>query len=282
VSLTDLLTLSPLRDTIRRHVDRFVPVCRRSVDAPLHVPSKFPRKDLVGVAFDYAVRIELTHLAPDADGRRWTAEHAVASLSAGERLQGRRLVAAARASIRRGLPAERETRHQLIAGHPARLAQLDAVVRAGSRPTFGAHDGIAETALAEEVVMLLGAADALLQTSALRPLILNPAFGAASRAVGGADADLIAGDMVIEVKTTGKPLVEREHLRQLIGYVALAAASGSPPLAAVAVYLARYGVLKRVPLRADVPWSRYAQLGKWLGEQYVASEAARLALRRRR
>jgi len=50
--------------------------------------------------------------------------------------------------------------------------------------------------------------------------ILNPEFGQASRLVGGADADLWIDGYLLDIKYVRK--VSRGHIRQLIGYAALA------------------------------------------------------------
>jgi len=51
--------------------------------------------------------------------------------------------------------------------------------------------------------------------------ILNPSFGTASLMVGGADADLIIGDTLIDIKTTINLKFTRSYFLQLIGYYIL-------------------------------------------------------------
>ena len=51
--------------------------------------------------------------------------------------------------------------------------------------------------------------------------ILNPSFGTASLMVGGADADLILGDTLIDIKTTSSLKFPRSYFLQLIGYYIL-------------------------------------------------------------
>ena len=51
--------------------------------------------------------------------------------------------------------------------------------------------------------------------------VLNPTFGNASKAIGGADADIILDDTLIEIKTTINPKFERDYFNQLIGYLVL-------------------------------------------------------------
>ena len=53
-------------------------------------------------------------------------------------------------------------------------------------------------------------------------IFLNPVFGNGSRKVGGADADIIVDDMLIDIKTTKHPKFKPEMLRQLVGYSLLA------------------------------------------------------------
>lgn len=51
--------------------------------------------------------------------------------------------------------------------------------------------------------------------------ILNPHFGQSSIDVGGADADLIIDDLLIDIKTTKDINFKLEYFRQLIGYYTL-------------------------------------------------------------
>ena len=105
-----------------------------------------------------------------------------------------------------------------LAAHTLRLARLDAVVRAGKLdPNFEMGDP-------EDVQDLLALIadvpfDQLIHETVL---FLNPTFGESSRLVGGADCDLIAGDMLVEVKTTKKPTMKGGDIDQLFGYLFLA------------------------------------------------------------
>ena len=77
--------------------------------------------------------------------------------------------------------------------------------------------------------------------------ILNPTFEG-SRDVGGADADMIIGSCLIDIKTTVRARIERNWLYQLLGYVLLDYGD-IYRLESVGVYLARQGTLIRWPLR---------------------------------
>jgi hypothetical protein len=75
-----------------------------------------------------------------------------------------------------------------------------------------------------------------------KPAIHNPRFDG-SVEIGGADADVIVEEMLLELKTTKKDSFERvDHLYQLLGYVLLDY-TNQYDLDAVGIYLARRGVL---------------------------------------
>ena len=78
-------------------------------------------------------------------------------------------------------------------------------------------------------------------------VILNPTFEG-SRDVGGADADMIVGSCLIDIKATVNARIERNWLYQLLGYVLLDYGD-QYQIDSVGVYLARQGILIRWPLR---------------------------------
>jgi hypothetical protein len=80
------------------------------------------------------------------------------------------------------------------------------------------------------------------------PLVLNPSFAAATL-IGGADADLVAGGCLIEIKTTVDPKFSRTRLLyQLLGY-ALLDQDDALAIDSVGVYLSRQSLLVRWPLQ---------------------------------
>ena len=83
------------------------------------------------------------------------------------------------------------------------------------------------------------------------PTILNPTFDG-SRDIGGADADVILDDYLIEIKTTVKQRVAVQWLYQLAGYVLLDY-SDKYPLDGVGLYLSRQGLLFKWPLAEFLP-----------------------------
>ncbi len=84
--------------------------------------------------------------------------------------------------------------------------------------------------------------------------LLNPTFGEASRLVGGADADAVIDDTLIEIKTVMKCRLTREYLNQLAGYYCLYRIAGvdgllaDRPLRRFGVYFSRHGYFFTVPV----------------------------------
>jgi len=104
------------------------------------------------------------------------------------------------------------------AGCAIMLAKLDLVFRAHCYdPEFERAD---QEDVADILAMLAVTPFELLAPRAA--IHLNPVFGNASHAVGGADADLIAGDLMIDVKTSRQARIQAEDLDQLLGYLLLA------------------------------------------------------------
>jgi hypothetical protein len=85
---------------------------------------------------------------------------------------------------------------------------------------------------------MLASAQTLWALASKRPLLLNPGFGFLSQSVGGADADLIAGSAVIELKASSRSRIEHDDLRILVSYAVLATASNVAEIETVNVYQA--------------------------------------------
>jgi hypothetical protein len=80
------------------------------------------------------------------------------------------------------------------------------------------------------------------------PAILNPTF-TGSRDIGGADADLIVDNCLIDIKATVNTKLDVEWLYQLLGYVLLDY-DDTYHIQSIGVYLARQGELIQWPLDA--------------------------------
>ena len=89
---------------------------------------------------------------------------------------------------------------------------------------------------------------------------LNPTFGNASNLVGGADADLIIDDTLIEIKTTKDFKLARHDYSQVMGYYVLSEIwneggddTPKPKISKIDIYFSRYGYLHTMPVRKLAP-----------------------------
>ena len=101
---------------------------------------------------------------------------------------------------------------------------------------------------------------------AARCIRLNPTFGKYSAMVGGADADIIADDTLIDIKTTKSPTYKPDYWQQLLGYCALANASRGrrERIRRLGIYFSRFGVLRVV----DAPDADWPSIAKKLADAW--------------
>ena len=131
------------------------------------------------------------------------------------------------------------------------LAQLDPIYRAGFiDPNLGTID----SEDVQDLKNLIKLVDVNLFKSQ-KVCLLNPTFGEASVIVGGADADLLLDDVLIDIKTTKFLALNRDNLNQIIGYyfLFLIGGIGQPPeettINFVCIYYSRYGVLYKIAIK---------------------------------
>ena len=89
--------------------------------------------------------------------------------------------------------------------------------------------------------------------TAKRHVLFNPTFGYGSNLVGGADADIIIDNTLIDIKTTKDPTFKREYHDQLVGYYILSLLGRTPSprpylnkgvaISRIGIYFSRHGVL---------------------------------------
>lgn len=81
-------------------------------------------------------------------------------------------------------------------------------------------------------------------------IYMNPHFGEYSTMVGGADADMVFGTTLIDIKTTVHLNDIQDYFRQLIGYYLLSTYDNTfaRPLENLAVYLPRFDMLLFLPI----------------------------------
>jgi len=285
MSLTQLVGMSDVAARLKA----LRPGVPRKIDAPLQVEPRSNRYSMVGTAFDYLLRFELHRRAPHAVAERWIAERAPNMLCAEthdgiavlrEDLSGACHLSPEEASRRTRAIIEnaktafaayikmktpKPTKLVNLAAHAIRLANLDEVVRA-SHPLDPEFEAAAPEDVEDLLAMLaIVPFDSLLQSEAIS---LNPRFGQSSEMVGGADADLIAGDVLADFKVTKKCVVTTRHLDQLLGYYLLARNQRRldgefPEIRRAALYFCRHGYLWVLDASAWLVNPQFVQIEKW-------------------
>ena len=83
--------------------------------------------------------------------------------------------------------------------------------------------------------------------------VLNPTFGAGSELVGGADADLLIDDVLLDIKTTKEASLSQEYYNQLVGNYILWKIGGEIGslkecrISALGIYFSRHARLHTIP-----------------------------------
>lgn len=291
MSLTSFLKNRDVKERFRQEFK----MPKMAIEKKLLAPPLSNRYSLVGTAFDYLMRFYLKRLNPGALTSHWVAELALtASLSPllqdvvinGETGQiisfreteltkkARWIVEQAKAEYSQYLSTGRIT-DQLIES-ALRLAQLDPIFRAG---VVDERLGTVYREDVDDLRTLISIVEPQIFKAA-RLCLLNPTFGEASRLVGGADADLVIDDMIIDIKTTKNLRLERDHFHQLIGYFILHEIAGvgdltpKPEISRVAIYFSRHAFLYTLDLQDFIRRETFPAFVSWFitraKEEYAA------------
>jgi hypothetical protein len=243
------------------------------VKAELKAPPLTQSHGLTGTAFDYLLRFYAAKLNPNVQTHRWTAQAGVARLASKEKPHpalesAKKMFKEAQERYKTFLASDTPLPPRDLIESSVRLAYLENIHR------INIVDDNAFKPLPAAILDDLQAMLDLLRSEDFRAstrCILNPTFGSASALVGGADADLIIDDTLIDIKS-GKHLeLSREIFNQIVGYYVLSCIGGidnCPPgkLNYVAVYYARYGVLHRLKLSDFVVEARMSEFIEWFKE----------------
>lgn len=222
---------------------------------------------LVGTAMDYLIRFYIKSLNPQAIERSWIAESLLRTWKTKgfNRLyeQGLFIVTQARENSESFLKTHQLT-DELIQSSLF-LAKLDSVYRSGK---------IEENfqAIADDDISDLKNLMKLVEANNFKSkgtVILNPTFGLASNLVGGADADLVIDDLLIDIKTVKEFDLSRETFNQLIGYYALSKIEqidGAPPqheINRLGIYFSRHAYLHVIPVEEVIDEQKFPQFLEW-------------------
>jgi len=296
MSLTSFLERKDVRDRFRQEFA----MSGMKVKRELLAPPLSNRYSLVGTAFDYLVRFYVERLNPHAITRRWIAEQVLLDLSwmpiwrhnsqSDTTVYGfswmpqEDYIKDKRGTILRFSELEKKVRQIVerarvdyadylssglltdkLVGSALRLAQIDPIFRAG---VVDKSLGDVHKEDMDDLWKLISFVDPQLFKSS-RLCLLNPTFGDASLLVGGADADLVIDDAIIDIKTTKNFGLDREDFNQLMGYFVLHEIAGFGNLAPrqsitrVGIYFARFGYLHTIDLDGIIRPETFPDFVKW-------------------
>ena len=302
---------------VRAKLECFRPPGPRRIPCAMLLQSRGGNPQRIGTAFDYLLRFELQRRTPRAEAGTWVAEYAedrfftkkvvrIKSFDAVYRRieQGQKLTPISdedglyamscptpksrrvRVAIEKAKRAvatyrriRRPTRHDFaeVAAHALRLASLEAVFRAGLENLPPDFDQVSKAEISELVdLLLLVPFDSF---SVRGRTLLNPLFGTLPRLMGGADADLIVGDILIDVKAVNKASAPADYFDQLLGYFILARHTrrvnrSFPLINRLALYFARHGYLWPWDVSALHDDREFLALEKWFIDEAKGRHAA--------
>ena len=149
-----------------------------------------------------------------------------------------------------------------------RLAKLDPINRAGHfDPTFEMAEPFDIDELTE-LLQIVAWNDILIGD----PVILNPTLGCSDLGIR-ADADLIIGDCLVEIKTTEKSKIEVDWLDQLFCYFLLArykrrAGKDIPEIRSLWIYFARHGFFWKRDVRTWTDRPQFLEFEQWFVNRF--------------
>jgi hypothetical protein len=268
---------------VRAKFSEEFPKPKFSVKKQILAPPITKHYSLIGTAFDYLMRFYLQQLNPIAATKKWVAESSIEymrekrlaldpqrhliSIDAKMLSKADKMLSQAKKAYSNYLQSG-EMNDELMKCS-IQLAQLDTYFRAGIiDENFGIVDD-------DDVIDLRRLISIINPDSfkAKELCILNPTFGEASELVGGADADLIIDNLLIDIKTTTQLEFKRDHFNEVIGYYTLYKIGGipdaptEPDIENLGLYYSRYGELYTFPVVTVIQASKFPSFIKWFKER---------------
>jgi hypothetical protein len=285
MSLTSLLKKKDVRLRFREEFKK----PRFSVKKEILAEPLSARYGLVGTAFDYLMRFYIERLNSVAISNQWVAESYIKNpntfspfvtdsvfdsdtkeVSYNETELGKK----ARAFIEQAkinysdYLSSGQVTDQLLES-TLLLAQIEMIFRSGR---IDDNFGISYKEDVEDLQNLVE----IIEPEQFRTkelCLLNPTFGEASDLVGGADADLLIDETLIDIKTTKNLQLKRDDFDQILGYVVLHNISSigdispKPRITNVAIYFSRHAYLHVMSLRDIINNDTFRDFSDWFVEE---------------
>lgn len=284
MSLTSFIDIKDIKNRFR---DEF-PKPKLALNKSLLAPPLTKQYALVGAAFDYLLRFYIERLNPRSISSQWVAKKALKTIDSYSELsydldeqkliedtslydKAEKLLCRAELDYSKYLKSGKVIKG--LINSCMLLAQLESL-RRGWEPDDDFIDrlGTIDEKDLKDLKKLLSIVDPNIFKSK-HICILNPTFGKASQLVGGADADLIIDDMIIEIKTTKNHSFLREYFHQLIGYYILyriGNVDGLPnkhKIKRLGIYYSRFGYLYTFDIKDVINNKTFPTFLKWFKER---------------
>jgi len=264
MSLTSFLKIPNIRAEFRNTFPFKAP----KLSGELLAPPQTKSYSLIGTAFDYLLRFHIERLNPDTLKTSWVAELGVIMIQNQPKVYKKlkALIDAIKSGPYSDYIKTGNLSESLFASTIA-LAKLDMIYRIG-RLEPDIMDYQDEDILDLKNLISI-ANDSMFKSKKF--CTLNPIFGGASLLVGGADADMIIDDTLIDIKTTKNLKFERDHFNQLIGYYILSKignVSGmNEKIKKIGIYFSRHGILHTIPTSQIDEIPKFGLFVKWFEKE---------------
>ncbi len=259
MSLTWFITIPEIRERLRKEFAMPKVAIKKEIVAP-PLTTQYSE---TGTAFDYLLRFYIEKHNPTAVSREWIAETALNHLLDGRKkregsgksvdyfekeIKGvQKVIRRARRDLNTYLVSKTLRMSDRLLGSATLLAPIDGIYRGVAH-----YPGAPKTKIDKnEVADLRNLINVVNPDKfhASKVCLLNPTFGETARLIGGADADLLIDDMIIDIKTTKHLQFLRRDFDQLLGYYILNKIDGmngitpKPKVRKVAIYFSRFAYL---------------------------------------
>lgn len=271
MSLTQFIKIASVRNKFNYFFPR--PVIKLQEEIKSIPMSK--NHSIIGTAIDYLIRFQLKHIFPKAKEFPWIAE--VAAQNYAEKRHNKYFTAAKRnysRFLKNGIINEDLIKSTID------LAKFDVILRSGG--IYYPNDfGKYKRKDVKELKMILNNID-FQKLKIEKRCLLNPSFGYYTKLIGGADADLIIDNTLIDIKNTQKLTITREMLNQIIGYYFMGkigkvkGVSNWNSISKIGFFFTRYNYMYLFNIDELIPRRKKLSFEKWFRKSiYKYNDAIR-------
>jgi len=270
------------KDVKERFKEEFpLPNFKAQIKREMLVQPLTDNRQLVGIAFDYLLRFYIKYLNPHATQQnQWIAEIAVARLK-----QSKFHHLYKQACVNLNQAKENYTAFQNTGQFTDDL--LKSTLLLGKLDPFVRGRAIDKNLQIDENLQFVDNSDVqdlrrlieLVEPTIFqseKPIILNPTWGKDSLLVGGADGDLIIGDLLVDIKTIKDFTLVRKTFNQLMGYYTLSMLNQAREPSALEVlrlgiYFSRFGFLYEFNVSEVVNPKTWTQFVEWFFKRALSN-----------